>query len=128
VCLLLTGAEVEGNTIPEAVLVEGVVLETQEAARAATESAEIASEGAPGVAEEERDDVLPESSLEVVVRSPEIQDAEPIRSALMSQATMTSRGGIELLADDLVDQAAVAHNLEAMRRAEQWMKVSYQYP
>jgi hypothetical protein len=128
VCLLLTGAEVEGNTIPEAVLVEGVVLETQEAARAATESAEIASEGAPGVAEEERDDVLPESSLEVVVRSPEIQDAEPIRSALMSQATMTSRGGIELLADDLVDQAAVAHNLEAMRRAEQWMKVSDQYP
>jgi hypothetical protein len=40
----------------------------------------------------------------------------------------TSRGGIELLADDLVDPAAVERNLEAMRRAEQWMKVSYQYP
>jgi hypothetical protein len=80
------------------------------------------------VAEEKRDEVLPESSLEVVVRSPEIQDAEPIRSAPMSGATTTSRGGIELLADDLVNPAAVARNLEAMRQAEQWMKVSYQYP
>jgi hypothetical protein len=124
----LTGAEVEGSTIPEAVPVEGVVPEAQVAAGAATEPAEIASEGAPGVAEEKHEDVLPESSLEVVVRSPEIQDAEPIHSAPMSEAATTSRGGIELLADDLVDPAAVARNLEAMRRAEQWMKVSYQYP
>jgi hypothetical protein len=127
-CLLLTGAEVKGSTIPEAVPVEGVVPEAQVAAGAATEPAEIASEGAPGVAEEKREDVLPESSLEVVVRSSEIQDAEPIHSAPMSEAATTSRGGIELLADDLVDPAAVARNLEAMRRAEQWMKVSYQYP
>jgi hypothetical protein len=80
------------------------------------------------VAEEKRDEVLPESSLEVVVRSPEIQDAKPIRSALMSGASTTSRSGIELLADDLVDPAAVGRNLEAMRRDEQWMKVSYRYP
>jgi hypothetical protein len=72
--------------------------------------------------------VLPESTLEVVVRSPEIQDAEPIRSAPMSGATMSSHGGIELLADDLVDQAAVARHLEAMRQAEQWMKVSCRRP
>jgi uncharacterized membrane protein len=71
------------------------------------------------------DDVLPESQLEVVVRSPEIQDAELIRSAPMSGAAMSSRGGIELLADDLVDPAAVARHLEAMRQAEQWMKVRY---
>jgi hypothetical protein len=128
VYLLLTGAGVEGSTIPEAVPVEGVVPETQRATGAATEPAELASEGAPGVAEEERDEVLPESSLEVVVRSPEIQDAEPIRSAPMSETATTSRGGIELLADDLVDPAAVARNLEAMCWAEQWMKVSYQYP
>jgi hypothetical protein len=127
-CLLLTGAEVEGRTVPEAVPVESVVPEPQEATRAATEPAEVASEGAPGVAEEKRDEVLLESSLEVVIRLPEIQDAEPIRSAPMSGAATTSRGGIELLADDLVDPAAVARNLEAMRRAEQWMKVSYQYP
>jgi hypothetical protein len=80
------------------------------------------------VAEEERDEVPPESSLEVVIRSPEIQDAEPIRSAPMSEAATTSRGGIELLADDLVDPTAVAPNLEAMRQAEQWMKVRYRYP
>jgi hypothetical protein len=127
-CLLLTGAEAEGSTIPEAVPIEGLVPETQEAAGAATEPVEVASGGAPGVAEEKRDEVLPESSLEVVVRSPEIQDAEPIRSAPMSGAATTSRGGIELLADDLVDPTTVARNLEAMRRAEQWMKVSYQYP
>jgi hypothetical protein len=78
--------------------------------------------------EEKRDELLPDSSLEVVVRSPEIQDVEPIRSAPMSGAATTSRGGIKLLADDLVDPTAVARNLEAMHRAEQWMKVSYQYP
>jgi hypothetical protein len=80
------------------------------------------------MAGEERDDVLPESNLEVVVRSPEIQDAEPIRSAPMSGSATSSRGRIELLADDLVDPAAVARHLEAMRRAEQWMKVSCRYP
>jgi hypothetical protein len=124
----LTGAEAEGSAIPEAVPIEGLVPETQEAAGAATEPAEVASGGAPGVAEEKRDEVLLESSLEVVVHLPEIRDAEPIRSVPMSGATMTSRGRIELLADDLIDPATVARNLEAMRRAEQWMKVSYQCP
>jgi hypothetical protein len=80
------------------------------------------------MAGKERDDVLPESNLEVVVRSPEIQDAEPIRSAPMSGAATSSCGGIKLLADNLVDPAAVARHLEAMRQAEQWMKVSTQYP
>jgi uncharacterized membrane protein len=80
------------------------------------------------MAGEERVDILAESNLEVVVRLPEIQDAEPIRSAPMSGAATSSRGGIELLADDLVDPAAVARHLEAMRQAEHWMKVSCQYP
>jgi hypothetical protein len=53
----LTRVEVEGSAIPEAVLVEGVVPETQEAARAATEPAEIANEGALGVAKGKRDEV-----------------------------------------------------------------------
>jgi hypothetical protein len=68
-------------------------------------------------------DALPEASTEVVVRSPEIQDVEPIRSAPMAEATSTSHGGLELLADDLVDLATVARNLESMHRTEQWMKV-----
>jgi hypothetical protein len=80
------------------------------------------------MAGEERGDVLPESNLEVVVCSPEIQDAEPIRSAPMSGAATISRCGIELLADDLVDPAAVARHLEVMRQAEQWIKVSCRYP
>jgi hypothetical protein len=75
------------------------------------------------VAEEVRDDVLPGSNLEVVVRLPEIQDAEPIHLAPMSEAAVSSHGGLELLADNLVDPATVARNLEAMQRAEQWMKV-----
>jgi hypothetical protein len=114
----LIGAEAEGSTIPEAVPVEGVVSEIQEAAGAAPKPAEVASGGAPAMAGKERDEVLPGSNLEVVVRSPEILDAEPIRSAPMSGIATTSRGGIELLADDLVDPAVVARNLEAMRRAE----------
>jgi uncharacterized membrane protein len=66
----------------------------------------------------------PEVALEVAIRSPEIQDAEPICSAPMTEATASSRGGIELLADDLVDLATVARHLEAVHQAEQWMKVS----
>jgi uncharacterized membrane protein len=80
------------------------------------------------MAGEEHVDIMAESNLEVVVRSPVFQDAEPIRSAPMSGAATSSRGGIELLADDLVDPAAVARHLEAMRQAEHWMKVSCRYP
>jgi hypothetical protein len=84
---------------------------------------EVADEAAVAVGGEEAA-VPPEATLEVVVRSPEIQDAEPIRSALMTEAATSSRGGVELLADDLVDPATVARHLEAVRQAEQWMKVS----
>jgi uncharacterized membrane protein len=113
-------AEIEGSAIPEAVPVEGVVPETEVATEATTEPAEIA---APGVAKEVCGNALPEVNLEVVVNSPEIQDAEPIHSAPMSEATTTSRDGLKLLANDLISPAAVARNLESMQRAEQWMKV-----
>jgi hypothetical protein len=68
----LTGDEAEGITIPEAVPIEGLAPETQGAAGAAPELVEVASGEAPATAREERDDVLPESTLEVVVCSPEI--------------------------------------------------------
>jgi hypothetical protein len=74
------------------------------------------------------DDALPEPPLEVFVRSPEIQDADLIRSAPMTEAATSSRGGIELLADDLVNPATVARHLEAVRQAKQWMKVSSHNP
>jgi hypothetical protein len=86
---------------------------------------ETAEEAAVGTGGKEAA-VPPEAALEVVVRSPEIQDAEPIRSALMTEAATSSRGGVELLADDLVDPATVARHLEAVHQAEQWMKVSSQ--
>jgi hypothetical protein len=89
---------------------------------------EVAVEEAAATAGGEHDDVPPEPALEVVMRSPEIQDAEPLRSTPMSGATTSSRGGIELLADDLVDPATVARHMEAMRQAEQWMKVSSRHP
>jgi hypothetical protein len=68
----LTGAEAEGSTIPEVVPVEGQALEAQGAAGGAPELMEVASGEALVMAGEERDVVLPESTLEVVVRSPEI--------------------------------------------------------
>jgi hypothetical protein len=89
---------------------------------------EVAVEEAVATDGGERDDVLSEPALEVVVRSPEIQDAEPIRSAPMSGPATSSRGRIELLTDDLVDPATVARHMEAMRQAEQWMKVSSRHP
>jgi hypothetical protein len=84
---------------------------------------EAAEEAAVATGREEAT-MPPEAALEVVVRSPEIQDAEPIRSVPMTEAAMSSRGGMELLADDLVDPATVAKHLEAVRQAEQWMMVS----
>jgi hypothetical protein len=128
VVLLLTGAEAKGSAIPEAVPFESLAPETHGAAGGAPERMEVAVEEAAATTGGERDNVLPEPALEVVVRSPEIQDAEPICSAPMSRVAKTSRGGIELLADDLVDPAMVARHMEEMRQAEQWMKVSSRHP
>jgi hypothetical protein len=122
--LLSTGAEAEGSDIPAAVPIEDVTPATQGAAGGAPEPMEVAVREAAATTGGEGDDALPEPTLEVVVRSPEIQDAEPTRSAPMTEAATGSRGGIELLVDDLVDPAMVARHLEAVRQAEQWMKVS----
>jgi hypothetical protein len=125
---LSTGAKAEGSDIPSAVPVEDVAPGTQEAVVEAPEPMEVAAGEAVATTGGGGDDALPEPALEVVVRLPEIQDAEPIRSAPMTEAATSSRGGIELLADDLVDPATVARHLEAVRQAEQWMKVSSHNP
>jgi hypothetical protein len=114
---LSTGAEAEGSEIPSAVHVEDVAPETQKAAVEAPEPMEVAA-GEAAATTGGGDAALPEPALEVVVCSPDIQDAEPIRSARMTEAATSSRGGIELLADDLVDPAMVARHLEAVRQAE----------
>jgi hypothetical protein len=92
--------------------------EASEAAGGAPEPVEEVVEEAAVAAGGKRVTTSPEVALEVAIRSPEIQDAEPIRSAPMTEATVSSRGGIELLADDLVEPAAVAKHLEAIRQAE----------
>jgi hypothetical protein len=74
---------------------------------------EVAAEEVATATGEEEATGPPEPVLEVVVRSPEIQDVEPIRSAPMTAWR------VELLADDLVDPATVARHLEAVRQAEQ---------
>jgi hypothetical protein len=113
--LWLTGIEGEGSGIPSAVPVEYLAPGTQEAVEGAPKPMEVAVEEAAATAGGEHDDVPSELAPEVVVRSSEIQDAEPIRSVPMSGAATSSRGGIELLADDLVDPATVARHLEAVR-------------
>jgi hypothetical protein len=121
---VLTGAEAEGSDIPAAVPMQNLTPQVPEVAEGAPEPMEATAEEAAVATGGEEATVLPEVALEVVVRSPEIQDAEPIRSAPMTEAAASSRGGVELLTDDLVDPATVARHLEAVRQAEQWMKVS----
>jgi hypothetical protein len=120
----LTGAEAEGSDIPAAMPMENLTPETQEATGGAPELMEVVTGEAAATTGGEEAATLPEPALEVVVHSPEIQEVEPIRSAPMTEAATSSGGGIELLADDLVDPATVARHLEAVHQAELWMKVS----
>jgi hypothetical protein len=120
----LTGAEAEGSDIPAVVPMQKSTPQAPEAAEGAPEPMEEVAEEAAAATGGEEATVSQEVALEVVIRSPEIQDAEPIRFAPMTEAATSSRGGVELLADDLVDPATVARHLEAVRQAELWMKVS----
>jgi hypothetical protein len=91
--LLMTGAEAEGSNIQEVVPVADVAPETQGTAREAPKPVEVAVGEAAVTTGGEGDDALPEPALEVVVRSPEIRDAEPICSAPMTESATGSRGG-----------------------------------
>jgi uncharacterized membrane protein len=122
--VFLSGVEAEGSDIPAGVSMEKSTPQAPEAAEGAPEALEEVAEEAAAATGGEEATVLPEVALEVAICSPEIQDAEPIRSAPMTKGAASSRGGIELLADDLVDSATVARHLEAVRQVEQWMKVS----
>jgi hypothetical protein len=46
----------------------------------------------------------------------------------MQEAASSSRGGLELLNDNLIDLAIVARSMESWRRTEQWIKVHCKYP
>jgi hypothetical protein len=89
----LTGAEAEGSDISAAVPMQGLTPEVPEAAEGAPEPMEEAAEEIPVATGGEEAAVTPEAALEVVVHSPEIQDAEPICSAPMTEAATSSRSG-----------------------------------
>jgi hypothetical protein len=122
--VFLSGVEAEGSDIPAAVPMQKSTPQAPETAEGAPELMEEVAEEATAATGGQEATVPPEVALEVAVRSPEIQDSEPICSAPMTGTAASSRGGVELLADDLVDPATVARHLEAVRQAEQWMKVS----
>jgi hypothetical protein len=127
VYFVVTGAQAEGSSIPEAVAIETATKEADVAVLMTGVIEGTAPEPeaalAPEVVVGAHVDALPGASTEVVVRSPEIQDVAPICSEPMAEVTSTSRGGLELLANNLINLAIVAWNLESMRCAEQWMKV-----
>jgi hypothetical protein len=66
---VVTEAQVEGTTIPEAVAIEGVMPEANVLGGAAF-GPEVPI--APEITEEVHDNTLPESSMDVVIQSPEI--------------------------------------------------------
>jgi hypothetical protein len=82
---------------------------------------------APEVRVETHVNSLPGTSTDVVIYEPEIEEATPIHSALMSEAMSTSRGGLELLDDNLIDPAIIARSMESMRHTKQWIKVRCEY-
>jgi hypothetical protein len=94
--------------ILEAVAVETVAVEME----STTPVAETAVEATPGlgttVAPEVRVETrvcpLRGASTDVVVREPVIEEAVLIRLAPMSEATSSSRGGLELLDDNFIDR------------------------
>jgi hypothetical protein len=103
---MMAGAQAEGSSIPEAVAFQTATEEVEvvvsltglmEGATPEPEAA-VATKVVVGA----HVDALPEASTEVVMLLTEILNPAPIRSASMAEAMSTSRGGVELLADDLV--------------------------
>jgi hypothetical protein len=76
--------------IPEAIPVEGTASEAA-VLEGVTTGPEVPV--APEPTEEVHDNALLKARMDVVVRSPKIQNSEPIRSTPMSEAASTSRGG-----------------------------------
>jgi hypothetical protein len=89
-----TGAEAERSDISAGVPMQKLTPSVPEAAEGAPEPMEEVVDEAAVAARGEGVTTSPEVALEVAICSPEIQDAEPIRSAPMTEAAASSRGGI----------------------------------
>jgi hypothetical protein len=88
----LSGVEAEESDILAAVPMEKSTPQAPEAAKGAPEPMqEVAGEAVAATGGEEAT-VPPEVALEVTIRSPDIQDAEPIRSTPMTEAAASSNG------------------------------------
>jgi hypothetical protein len=68
-----------------------------------------------------------EADTQVVVREAMIEDVAPLHSAPMLETGSSSRGGLKLLDDDLIDPAFVSLSLESWRRMENCIKVRCEY-
>ena len=127
----MLGAQAKGTSIPEAVAMETVTVESEPtgpmAGTAEETTPELGTAVAPESGAEVQDDPFHGTSTDVVVRSPIIEEAAPIRSTAMAEEAASSRGGLELLEDNLVDPAVVALNMESWRRTQQWVKVRCEY-
>jgi hypothetical protein len=125
--LFLTGEQAGGATILEAVAMETTVVEAVATEPVAKEV--IATTPGPGTtiaskpSVEERVDPHSEAGTEVVVREAMIKDVAPFHSTPMTEIGSSSRGGLELLDDDLIDPTFVALSMESWHRTENWIKV-----
>jgi hypothetical protein len=71
---------------------------------------------APELSAEEPVDPHPEVSIDVVVCEAVIEEVAPLHSAPMPATGSSSRGGLELLDDDLIDPTFVSLSMEPWRQ------------
>jgi hypothetical protein len=77
---------------------------------------------------EVRVDPQMESRTEVVVHEVIVEDAAVLRSAPMLETRTSSRGGLELLDDELIDPTIMSLNMESWCHTKQWIKICCGYP
>lgn len=73
-------------------------------------------------------DLQPKSGTEVVFREAMVGDTTPLRSMLMPETRTSSREGLELLDDNLINPTFMFLSMESWCHTEQWIKVQCQYP
>jgi hypothetical protein len=76
----------------------------------------------------ERAEPHPKADNQVVIHWAMIEDVVLLLSAPMAEAGSSSRGGLELSDDDLVDPDFVSLSMESWCRTENWIKVRCKYP
>jgi hypothetical protein len=129
--LVLTRAQAEGVTIPEAVAMETTAVETMAIEPVAETMTTIVPGPGTTIALKPSKEVWVdphhETSTKAVIHEAMIKDVVPLRSAPMPETGSTRCGGLELLDDDLIDPAFVSLSMESWRWTENWIKVYSEY-